>query len=280
MPQLGDADRAVLVAYRAYMARRHFARTTIAARMSASRRWVHDVPDWQATTFRTVEAWTGALPISVRTQRNVLVSLRAFYKWALREGLTDHDPTALVDAPRLPTLLPRPALEADIAMLLGESNAELTAMVALMSCLGLRCVEVANLRWCDVDLHDRWIFVLGKGRKERRLRMPASVVRLVAALEGTDGPVFPGRYGDHRSPSRVSQMVSRAFRDAGIKRTTAHQLRHRAATRGLELTGDLLAVRDMLGHESVATTQGYAQLVAGKAAALSESIELPDSREE
>ena len=116
----------------------------------------------------------------------------------------------------------------------------------------------------------------GQGVEERRVYLGPEVVQLLAALDGVDGPVFPSPvYGGHRSAARISQVVCRAFRAAGYP-TTAHQLRHRAATAALQVPGaDLLAVRDMLGHSSVSTTQGYTAVVPGRAAATSRAVRMP-----
>jgi integrase/recombinase XerD len=274
-----DAHRAVMAAYHQYMTRRRYSRSTIAARRATARRWLAGVDDWRATDFRTVEEWIDQQDVTPRSQRNMIGYLRAFSRWAMREGLVDVDPTALVDTPRLPTLLPRPARDEHIAHVLAGADAELAAIVGLMAAGGLRCIEVASLSWADVDLHVGCVDVVGKGTKHRRVFLSPSVLRLLAALDGAHGAVFPSPItGGHRSPARVSQIVCRAFREAGYP-TTAHQLRHRAATAALQVPGaDLLAVRDMLGHASVSTTQGYTAVTPGRAAATSRAVELPGSR--
>ena len=119
-------------------------------------------------TFRDVERWLARRPVSRPTQRTHLVALRAWYWWALREGLCEHDPTALVDGPRLDRRL-RARREVDITMVLAGAGPQMAAMIAVMSCAGLRCCEVARLRWEDVDLAGGSIFVFGKGSKERRV---------------------------------------------------------------------------------------------------------------
>ena len=197
--------------YRDYLVRRRYAKGTIAARVAAARKWVAEV-EWRACDFRVVEAWISEHRITAHSQRNVIGYLRAFYRWAMREGLVDVDPTALVDSPRLPSLLPRPARDEHVAHVVSGAGVELTAIIGLMAGGGLRCCEVAALRWSDVDLADGWVHVMGKGSRERRVHLGAEVVALVAALDGTDGPVFPGYDGGHRSSARVSQMVCKAFR--------------------------------------------------------------------
>ena len=92
-----------------------------------------------------------------------------------------------------------------------------------------------------------------------------------------NGAVFVGPTGRRLAPYRVSQLVNQALHADGHVET-AHQLRHRCATAALQVPGaDLLAVRDMLGHSSVSTTQGYTAVVPGRAAATSRAVRLPVS---
>jgi integrase/recombinase XerD len=273
MAQQGDTD--VVRDYRRYLVDRGYAPGTVAARVASARRWVAAV-DWRAADFRDVERWVADHRVTARSQRNVIGYVRSFYRWAQREGLTDRDPSALVDAPRLPRYLPRPAAEAHIADVLAVTGAEVAAMVGLMSSAGLRCIEVARLRWSDVDLIEGTVRVVGKGTRERVVFLNPDPLRLLAALDGVAGPVFPSPItGGHRTPARISQIVNRAFRAAGYP-TVAHQLRHRAATNALAAPGvGLGAVRDMLGHSSVSTTEGYAAILPGLAAIASRSVSLP-----
>ena len=243
--------------------------------MRIAREWTTE-HDWvDGVTFRDVERWLRTRPVSRPTQRTFLVALRAWYRWALREGLTAHDPTHLANGPRLDRRLPRPAREVDISTVLAGVKPQMAAMIAVMSCAGLRCCEVARLRWEDVDFDNGSIYVFGKGSKERRLWPGPEVMALLAELDGTTGPVFPGRFGGQRSPELVSRLVSRAFRRCGST-ATAHQLRHRCATQVLEATDNLMVVRDLLGHASVATTQAYAALVPAKVQAACRAVRLPD----
>jgi integrase/recombinase XerD len=276
---MADVDgRWVIRHYREYLVRRRYAKGTIAARVASARRWVTEVDAWQACDFHQVEDWVAGHHITAHSQRNVIGYLRAFYRWALREGLVEVDPTALVDSPRLPSLLPRPARDEHVAHVLADAGVELAAVLGLMAGGGLRCCEVAALRWVDVDLAAGSVHVMGKGSKERRVFLGPDVLALLAALDGVDGPVFPSPvHGGHRSAARVSQWVCKTFRAAGYP-TPAHQLRHRAATAALAVPGaDLLAVRDMLGHSSVSTTQGYTAVIPGRAAATSRAVRLPVS---
>lgn len=273
----------ILTEWHRYLRRREYCRATVTTRVTIARAWIVEVDEWPSATFRQVEAWTDTLEVTARVRRNYVSHLRAFYRWAAREGLASQDPTALVESPKCPQTLPRPARDRDIAMVLAGAPAQLAAMVGLMSVEGLRCCEVSALTWDDVDLHwgdeaEQWagtIFVMGKGSKERRIELSPEVVELLVRLETTEGHVFVSARGRPYTPNRISQIVNSAFRELGLI-TQAHQLRHRAGTKAVQLPGaDILAVRDFMGHASVATTQIYTKVAAGLAGAVSRSIPFP-----
>lgn len=278
-----DTGRVDLDAYRRYMRGRGYARGTIWQRLSVAQAWVElRGGDLEGATHRDVERWVTARGLSAESVRNVLVNLRAFYRWAQREELCRHDPTALVDRPATARRLPRPAPDHDIARLLEAADVQLRALLALMACAGLRCVECSRLDWIDVDVRAATVIVNGKGQRERLIDLSGDVVRAVAELAVATpgrrvGAVFVGPSGRRMSPARVSQFVGRAFAAMGSS-TRAHQLRHRCATMALQVPGaDLLAVRDLLGHASVSTTQVYTAVVPGRTASTSRALRLPRS---
>jgi site-specific recombinase XerD len=236
--------------------------------------------DLAGATFHDVERWATGRNVSAGTTRNYHVALRGFYRWLRREGVVSHDPTELVDRPPTPRRLPRPAPEREIARLVARADVQLRAMLALMACGGLRCVECSRLDWCDVDLSAASVIVCGKGSRERLVSISGDVVTALAALALATagrpaGPVFVGPTGRRLSPARVSQRVARlaAARGSTVR---AHQLRHRCATMALQQPGaDLLAVRDLLGHASVSTTEGYTAVLPERTAAVSRALRLP-----
>ena len=233
----------------------------------------------RSATFEDVEDWIAGRDVSPASSRNLLGYVRAFYRWAMRAGLVERDPTRLVDPYRVPARLPRPAPDHHIADILEAAPAQLVAIVALMAGAGLRCCEVSRLDWSDVDLIGGRVRVEGKGRRQRILDVSEDVRRAIAALDGIDGAVFAGPSGRRLSPARVSQIVCRAFDAIGADEVVAHQLRHRFATTALTMPGaDLLAVRDALGHSNVATTQIYTAIVPGRVAAMSRAVPLPVTR--
>lgn len=267
-----------LWAYRQYMAAR-YAPSTIPSRWRVAAAWLELFPDPSTATYRDVEAYLRQRGLAASSTRAELVRLRAFYRWLMREGLALGDPTQLVDRPRVPARLPRPAPDREIARMMATGDVQLRALFALMACAGLRCIEASRLDWRDVDLAAGTVIVYGKGDRERRLAVSPDVVRALSALRlataGRGGAVFVGPTGRRMLPHRISQHVNTSIRAAGGT-STAHMLRHRCATVAYEMSGgDLLAVRDLLGHASVSTTQIYTKVVDGRAAEISRAMTVP-----
>jgi site-specific recombinase XerD len=240
---------------------------TVAKRRCELRSWHRWIGDrWQVADFRDVEAWLEARPIGARAKNSAVSHLRAFYRWARREGLTDADPCRDVDLPRNPRYVPRPATDRAVARAIGEGVDRCELACALMAYAGLRCVEVSRLTWDDVDLVAGRLHVLGKGDKEGYVPVGPPLRALLARGDGLEGPVVTTWDGRRLTPTRVCQIVNAHLRRRKCG-CTAHQLRHWAATHLLELSGDLCVVRDFMRHSSIAQTEGYAQLAGGRLAA-------------
>jgi site-specific recombinase XerD len=267
--------------YRRYMVARGYAATTMSARLSVAADWLAWRRGDIEAAHTDVERWAASRGVGPATTRNLHVALRAFYRWAMRDGIVRHDPTQLADRPRVPAYLPRPAAGHDIARAIDGADVDMRAMLALMACAGLRCVECSRLNWRDVDLLAGTVIVDGKGHRERMIDLSPDVLRALAhlalATPSRDGAVFVGHGGRRLSSASVSQRVARLCRAAGVT-ARAHQLRHYCATMALRQPGaDLLAVRDLLGHASVSTTQVYTAVVPGRTASTSRALRLPTS---
>jgi len=251
---------------------------TIRPRWATAVEWTKRHPDPSKPTWRDVEEWIRDRGLSASSSRNLIVCLRAFYRWLMLEDLVDRDPTQLVVPPRLPRRMPRPAPDRDVGRMLRDGDVQLRALIGLMSCAGLRCVECSRLDWRDVDFDAGSVVVMGKFSVERRLDLSPDVVRALRELRLASanrlGAVFVGPSGRRYAPWRVSQRVNCAMHEAGSP-VTAHQLRHRFATRAIEDGADLLKVRDLLGHASVSTTQIYTKCVEGAASRISRGMQFP-----
>lgn len=186
------------------------------------------------------------------TRRSAHAALRAFYGWAAGAGLLEADPTVGLRATRVPVGVPRPASDQVIATALAAADRRGRLMLLLAATMGLRRAEIAAAHSRDVV--DGLLRVRGKGGRTRLVPVHPQVA---AAVAGTDGWLFPGPTG-HLRPETVGRIMRRLLRDA-----TAHQLRHRAATRAYAGTRDILAVQRLLGHASVATTMVYTAVPDG-----------------
>lgn len=266
--------------YAAAMRRRGLAAGTITTRRAELQRWLDHVGDgWRTATRHDVERWLDERPLGARARYTAISHLSAFYRWAMRDELVDHDPTMTVERPRLPQRLPRPVRREHVDELVASVAGDrlLEPAVLLMLDAGLRCLEVARLRWRDVDLEAGTLYVYGKGSRERLVGTPRRL-RLALYLAAGDGP-DAGEYviGRKLSAARVSQLVNARCHELELD-ATAHRLRHTYATRLYRATaGDLRAVQLSLGHASVATTQVYAAVDVDRVLAAAQLLDDDDA---
>lgn len=268
----------VLKSWRAYMRRRNLAEGTVRARMYVLRSWWDSVGDPWAATASDVEAFVdGDRPRAASTRYSLVSHLHAFYGWAQRQGHAASDPTALVDRPRLEQRLPRPIHATDLALaVMMAPTTAYRAAILLAAGSGLRCVELARLRWDDV--HDGQARLFGKGSKERMVPIHAHALDALDALDRSSVYVLDG-WQTPRQPHnpgwQASRLLNAYLRSIGVA-ATAHQLRHYAGTAALEASnGDLRAVQDLLGHASPATTALYTRLDVRRLREVVQRIELP-----
>jgi integrase len=232
-----------------------------------------------------LEAWLGGQDWNAESRKSARGAVRSFYAWAVKTGRAKRNPAEKLDPITVPRRLPRPASDAVLLRALDGADDRLTLMLLLAAQAGLRVHEIAKLRWDSID--GDWLIIRGKRGTERRVGIPA---RLLAALEaeqdrratghlgsgfrwraGHSDPaewVFPGRRSGGMNPTWVSQVISHALGDG----TTAHQLRHRAATVALEGTKNLAAVQDFLGHAKPETTRIYARVGDDALRAVADSL--------
>lgn len=214
-----------------------------------------DQDPWALTTDE-LAAWLAEHQWSRETLRSYRAALRTFYGWAHASGFIEQDPARLLR--RVPATIgvPRPAAEVVIADGLRRADQRAYLMLMLGSRHGLRRGEIARVSTRDLRVDDEgWsLLVHGKGDKERIVPLLADVARLIR--DSRPGWVFPNGQGSHLTPAHVGVIVRRAL--DGV--ATAHQLRHRFATRTYQATKDIRAVQELLGHASVATTQRYTKV--------------------
>jgi integrase/recombinase XerD len=238
---------------------------------AADRAGLYDYLAW-----RSHEGW------SPRSNSRLLSALRAFYGWRVRQGLRSDDPTALLEPPRLPRLLPKALAEGEVDRLLAAADVDSAeglrdrAMLELMYACGLRVSELVALPANGVNLRQGVLRVTGKGGKERLVplgdearhwldrylaesRPALAGGRPVPVDAGGDAPLFIGP--GLRAPTRQAfwTTVKRHAVAAGIDpgRVSPHGLRHSFATHLLNRGADLRSLQMLLGHSSLSTTQIY-----------------------
>ena len=206
-----------------------------------------------------------------------LSTLRGFFRHACREGWARSNPARSVRGPRQRTRLPEVLKAEDLARLLGTLarasgfyGTRERALVEVGYGAGLRVGEIAALTWGDVDLPAGTVRVLGKGDKERRVPLTSAATEALRAWrdaipdgapKGSGDAVFLSRAGRRLSVRQIQRVVKRALkRVAEREGVSPHTLRHSFATHLLDRGADILAVKELLGHESLSTTQTYTHL--------------------
>jgi integrase/recombinase XerD len=222
--------------------------------------------------------WIAELGMVPGSQARVISGLKGFYKYCLIEQITTTDPSALLEAPRLKRALPdvlsfeeieKIILQIDLSKAEGGRN---KAMLETMYSCGLRVSEVVNLRISCLYLQDGFVRVIGKGDKERLVPIgqdAAKYIELYRSTQRTDIAIKPGqedilflnRRGSRLTRVMVFLIIKELTRMAGItKKVSPHTFRHSFATHLVEGGADLRAVQEMLGHESITTTEIYTHL--------------------
>ena len=220
-------------------------------------------------------AWRAREGYSPRSNARLLSALRAFYAHCLRRGVRQDDPTALLEPPRLPRLLPKALAESEIDALLAApdlttpSGVRDRAMLELMYACGLRVSELVNVPATALNLRQGVLRVLGKGGKERLVPLGEEAqhwlqryldeARPQLAGKRALAPLFLTARGDAPTRQQFWTLVKRMAVAAGIApaRISPHGLRHSFATHLLNRGADLRALQLLLGHSSLSTTQIY-----------------------
>jgi integrase/recombinase XerD len=218
-----------------------------------------------------------------RSMARLLSSVRRFYRWALREGLIQQDPTVLIASPKLSRSLPQTLTEDEVEKLLAAPDVTTSrgirdrAMLELAYASGLRVSELVLLGQEQIDLSRGVLRITGKGNKERLVPTGEEAIGWLrrywaearpALLIGKDiapAAVFVSRRGGGLTRQACWHMIKRYARQVGIyKSLSPHSLRHAFATHLLNHGADLRAVQLLLGHSSLSTTQIYTHIAQAR----------------
>ena len=213
-----------------------------------------------------------------------VTALRTFFNYLLREGMVKNNPAEMIQAPRIEKYIPA-FLSVDEMLALLKADGGTGAMafrdraiIELFYSSGIRLSELVGLNIGDIDFIQGLIKVRGKGRKERVVPVgdPALTV-LREYLEnrkevsetlsygGSKDPVFVGKSGARLSARTVARILDKMVLMSGLKRKISpHVLRHTFATHMMEAGADLRAIQELLGHESLSTTQKYTSVSVGR----------------
>lgn len=217
-----------------------------------------------------------------------VASLRSFYRFGSRRKLFALDDMSWMKAPKQPQQLPKSVEHVDMEKLLTavmqrnvpdwQKNRDL-ALLMLLYGLGLRISEALSLRASDVPLSD-WITITGKGGKERDIPVLGNVAAAVAHAAHTcpfqpcgDELLFRSSRGGALNARAVQRLIETLRIELGLpSHVTPHALRHAFATELLGNGGDLRAIQQLLGHESLSTTQRYTHIDAARLRRLHQEI--------
>lgn len=249
---------------------RELAQTTARTTRYTLAGFARAVPDDPRQVRRThVEHWLAGQNVGAGTLRTRLGSVRVFCRWMVLGGWMRADPTLGIRGPRKPRTVPRAFNNDEVTAALDACpDARARLMLSLMLCEGLRRAEVAGLQIGDFDTRDWWVIVRGKGDKERVLPVtPATQVALRTYLgffPASSGPLLRSYQYERRalSPGHVGRVITDLLRDSGVKVAnldgrTPHAFRHTCASDVLDAGADIWMVKELLGHESIETTQIY-----------------------
>ena len=216
--------------------------------------------------------------LSARSQARILSALKSFFRYLILEGKQERDPTALIEGPKIGRKLPEVLdLEAEIEAMMGKLDLSRPegrrnrAMIEVLYSCGLRVSELVNLKLTDLDRREGFLRIIGKGDKERLVPIGSHALKEIDnympdrnSLDikpGHGDYMFLNRRGRKLSREMVFMIIRDLAREAGIQKTVSpHTLRHSFATHLVEGGADLRAVQEMLGHESITTTEIYTHL--------------------
>ena len=226
--------------------------------------------------LRDFTAWFGADNMNARTQSRIISGIRAFYKFLLIEGEIEENPASLIESPKIGLKLPEvlSVIEIDsmisqIDLSKNEGHRNKAIIETLYGC-GLRVSELVSLRITDIHYSEGFVTVTGKGNKQRLVPISNKALKEIDLYKKDrdrlpviydQNIMFLNRRGRKLTRAMIFTIIKDLAAKAGIrKKISPHTFRHSFATHLVEGGADLRAVQEMLGHESILTTEIYTHI--------------------
>ena len=222
--------------------------------------------------------WVNELGMIPSSQARILSGIKSFYKYLLIEDIIKNNPAELLESPKKQRKLPDTLSYQDINRLISAidlsrpDGARNKAIIEVLYSCGLRVSELTELKLSNLYLDIEFIKVVGKGSKERLVPMGGEAIKALKIWienvrvhtpikKGEEDLVFLNRRGSRLSRVYIFMLIKQLAGMAGINKSISpHTLRHSFATHLVEGGADLRAVQEMLGHESITTTEIYTHL--------------------
>lgn len=239
---------------------------------------IKDVKDIDLEAVRIFLSNIIGIGISKTSAARKLSAVRGFLKWLAIRGLLSSNPAAPLKGPKIPSSLPRALSYESTDKLLtegpksGKNYDRDRLILELMYGSGLRVSELVELNWEMIDMETRTLRIMGKGSKERIVPFSKKTLGLLqdwSLISDTTqkGPLFTSKKGnaERLTVRTVHRVVLRSASKVGLHGVSPHTLRHCFATHMLENGAPLRIIQELLGHESIATTQKYLSITVEEA---------------
>jgi len=220
--------------------------------------------------------WYSSDNKNTRTQSRVLSGIRAYFRFLLIEGEIEENPASLIESPKIGLKLPEVLSVIEIDKMINEIDLSKQeghrnkAIIETLYGCGLRVSELVNLRLTDIHYEEGFVIVTGKGNKQRLVPVSGKALKEIDIykIDRNRLPVikdqnvlFLNRRGSKLTRAMIFTIIKDLGSKAGIKKNISpHTFRHSFATHMIEAGADLRAVQEMLGHESILTTEIYTHI--------------------
>jgi integrase/recombinase XerD len=222
--------------------------------------------------------WIAEIGLSAASQARIISGIKSFFIYLINEDVITKNPSELLVTPKLKRKLPEVLLKEEIDAMILAQDASLPegernrAIIEVLYSCGLRVSELVNLQLSNIFWQDEFLRIIGKGNKERLvpigqtalkqiLRYKEGVRKNIAPKPGQHDFLFLNKRGTQLTREMIFMIIKKLALEAGIKKSISpHTFRHSFATHLVEGGADLRAVQEMLGHESITTTEIYTHL--------------------